>query len=64
MNNITLGTEKWGYYETVAGGSGAVSLVIIDTNFVFILLVFKRTSSIVIYFTSLYILYGSAPMVP
>ena len=25
MNNITLGTENWGYYETVAGGSGAVS---------------------------------------
>ncbi|KAK0174591.1 hypothetical protein PV327_010349 [Microctonus hyperodae] len=23
MNNITLGTETWGYYETVAGGSGA-----------------------------------------
>ncbi|CAB0043698.1 unnamed protein product [Trichogramma brassicae] len=23
MNNITLGTEKWGYYETVAGGAGA-----------------------------------------
>ena len=25
MNNITLGTSQWGYYETVAGGSGAVS---------------------------------------
>ncbi|XP_034950692.1 5-oxoprolinase [Chelonus insularis] len=23
MNNITLGTDTWGYYETVAGGSGA-----------------------------------------
>ncbi|XP_046471410.1 5-oxoprolinase isoform X1 [Neodiprion pinetum] len=23
MNNVTLGTKKWGYYETVAGGSGA-----------------------------------------
>ncbi|KAL6260479.1 hypothetical protein P5V15_008004 [Pogonomyrmex californicus] len=23
MNNVTLGTEQWGYYETVAGGSGA-----------------------------------------
>ncbi|KAJ9590444.1 hypothetical protein L9F63_016531 [Diploptera punctata] len=23
MNNITFGEEKWGYYETVAGGSGA-----------------------------------------
>lgn len=23
MNNITFGTEKWGNYETVAGGSGA-----------------------------------------
>ena len=26
MNNITLGTEEWGYYETVAGGSGAVCI--------------------------------------
>jgi 5-oxoprolinase (ATP-hydrolysing) len=25
MNNITLGESGWGYYETVAGGSGAVS---------------------------------------
>ncbi|XP_063833705.1 5-oxoprolinase [Ostrinia nubilalis] len=23
MNNLTLGEESWGYYETVAGGSGA-----------------------------------------
>ena len=23
MNNITLGDEEWGYYETVGGGSGA-----------------------------------------
>lgn len=23
MNNITVGDDKWGYYETVAGGSGA-----------------------------------------
>lgn len=23
MNNITIGDEKWGYYETVGGGSGA-----------------------------------------
>lgn len=23
MNNITIGDENWGYYETVAGGSGA-----------------------------------------
>lgn len=23
MNNITFGEESWGYYETVAGGSGA-----------------------------------------
>lgn len=23
MNNITIGDEQWGYYETVAGGSGA-----------------------------------------
>jgi 5-oxoprolinase (ATP-hydrolysing) len=25
MNNITFGEDKWGYYETVAGGAGAVS---------------------------------------
>lgn len=23
MNNVTVGDEQWGYYETVAGGSGA-----------------------------------------
>ncbi|XP_058825820.1 5-oxoprolinase [Topomyia yanbarensis] len=23
MNNVTIGDENWGYYETVAGGSGA-----------------------------------------
>ncbi|XP_020286106.1 5-oxoprolinase [Pseudomyrmex gracilis] len=23
MNNVTFGNEEWGYYETVAGGSGA-----------------------------------------
>lgn len=23
MNNITFGSETWGMYETVAGGSGA-----------------------------------------
>lgn len=27
-NNITIGDETWGYYETVAGGSGAVSQLI------------------------------------
>lgn len=26
MNNITFGQSDWGYYETVAGGAGAVSL--------------------------------------
>lgn len=26
MNNITFGEEGWGYYETVAGGAGAVSV--------------------------------------
>lgn len=25
MNNITFGQVDWGYYETVAGGAGAVS---------------------------------------
>ena len=29
MNNITFGDEEVGYYETVAGGSGAVSVIII-----------------------------------
>lgn len=26
MNNITFGQDTWGYYETVAGGAGAVSI--------------------------------------
>lgn len=26
MNNITVGDETWGYYETVGGGSGASSI--------------------------------------
>ncbi|CAG2068567.1 unnamed protein product, partial [Timema podura] len=25
MNNVTFGDEQFGYYETVAGGAGAVS---------------------------------------
>jgi N-methylhydantoinase B/oxoprolinase/acetone carboxylase alpha subunit len=25
MNNVTFGDAKYGYYETIAGGSGAVS---------------------------------------
>lgn len=29
MNNITFGQNEWGYYETVAGGAGAVNL---ETN--------------------------------
>lgn len=28
MNNITFGDESVGYYETVAGGAGAVSVVL------------------------------------
>jgi N-methylhydantoinase B/oxoprolinase/acetone carboxylase alpha subunit len=28
MNNVTFGEEKWGYYETVAGGAGAVSSIL------------------------------------
>ncbi len=31
MNNITFGDESVGYYETVAGGSGAVSTVLLIT---------------------------------
>ena len=30
MNNITFGDEDVGYYETVAGGAGAVSLTLIS----------------------------------
>lgn len=26
MNNVTFGDESTGYYETVAGGAGAVSI--------------------------------------
>ena len=28
MNNITFGDEKFGHYETVAGGAGAVSKIV------------------------------------
>ena len=31
MNNITFGDEGCGYYETVAGGAGAVSRAIPQT---------------------------------
>jgi len=27
MNNVTFGDENIGYYETVAGGAGAVSFL-------------------------------------
>ena len=33
MNNITFGDETVGYYETVAGGAGAVSNNIYDLVF-------------------------------
>lgn len=36
MNNITLGTVEWGYYETVAGGSGAVRGSYIINHFIHI----------------------------
>ncbi|VEL34975.1 unnamed protein product [Protopolystoma xenopodis] len=29
MNNVTFGNDALGYYETVAGGAGAVSLVLV-----------------------------------
>ncbi len=29
MNNITFGQDDWGYYETVAGGAGAVGVTIL-----------------------------------
>ena len=29
MNNTTFGDEDFGYYETIAGGAGAVSFTII-----------------------------------
>ena len=31
MNNITFGDEEFGHYETVAGGTGAVSCINIYT---------------------------------
>lgn len=31
MNNITIGDLHFGYYETVAGGSGAVSIALIQS---------------------------------
>lgn len=34
MNNITIGDSKFGYYETVAGGSGAVSIVLQMRRFI------------------------------
>ena len=40
MNNITFGDEGCGYYETVAGGAGAVSP---KQHFIF-LMFFKRVS--------------------
>ena len=33
MNNTTFGDEDMGYYETVAGGTGAVSDVIIKSRY-------------------------------
>lgn len=30
MNNTTFGDESCGYYETVAGGAGAVSWIPLD----------------------------------
>ena len=35
MNNITFGDEDMGYYETVAGGAGAVS-DIYETSLLFL----------------------------
>lgn len=33
MNNITFGSKDWGCYETVAGGSGAVSILVLYRGF-------------------------------
>lgn len=33
MNNITFGSKDWGCYETVAGGSGAVSFLCFSLQF-------------------------------
>ena len=30
MNNLTFGDETVGYYETIAGGAGAVSIIILQ----------------------------------
>lgn len=38
MNNITFGDETLGYYETIGGGAGAVSL-----TFLLVLMVVKTS---------------------
>lgn len=42
MNNITIGDLRFGYYETVAGGSGAVSIALIDSFSLEIIKLFER----------------------
>lgn len=37
MNNITFGQHNWGYYETVAGGAGAVNYIFNTSNFKYLI---------------------------
>ena len=47
MNNITFGDDIVGYYETVAGGAGAVSITITSITILYCI------NHIVLYITSL-----------
>lgn len=38
MNNITFGQSDWGYYETVAGGAGAVNCKANIFNFKYLII--------------------------
>lgn len=46
MNNITFGDEGCGYYETVAGGSGAVSTVIYHKYLALLLVLSARLAAL------------------
>lgn len=50
MNNITFGDENVGYYETVAGGAGAVSW---DYFFIFNLILLNMNATIYVSFNTL-----------
>ena len=48
MNNITFGNDAWGNYETVAGGSGAVSVFLEIVLHIIISLLLKIHDSFII----------------